>query len=122
MTLPIDKTRNDKAYWEQLIMQTANLFVNIRTHLKIKVPGKGLCLTEGKNSRLGEVYMINGFAEVVNTDLDQMCRVFITPTFQTNGLTYVELMPKVGFRIHSSDKSDSGFINYFIVEGLNGRK
>lgn len=112
------KKQSDYAYWEDMIMKMANLFVNIRTHVKIKIPGRGLCIAEGPKGRVGTVFMLNGFGEIVNTDLTEMSRIFLTPSFQPKGIISYELLPKVGFYIHSSSREDQGEISFLIVEGL----
>lgn len=112
------KKQSDYAYWEDMIMKMANLFVNIRTHVKIKIPGRGLCIAEGHRARLGTVHMLNGFGEIVNPDLDIQHRIFLTPAFQPKGIIGYELLPKVGFYVHSSNREDQGEVSFLIIEGL----
>ena len=86
-------------------------------------PGKGLCLAEGKNARMGQVQLKQGKAFVKTAVVTSQSRIFLTlqTMSASSGFVGISLLkPGLGFGIQSSSVCDQSEVAWIVVEPTEG--
>lgn len=85
------------------------------------VPGKGLSIAEGQNSKMGIAQLNHGSCKIVNSSVTNNSRIFLTPQdtkINKQGFLCIQnIDPGNGFNIVSSNKEDNSQVAWLIVEG-----